>query len=559
MLLLSVVLVLVAAVTVTTIALKGGGADPAAAKSAACQGAPTVALNVSVAPEIAPAVKQVSDDWQKAGAKADGKCVQVKLTPADPRLVEQQLATSGAGAAMWIPDASIWAQQLSSTTASETGSTIKVTIDPSLASSPLVVVASPTEASSLAAHAPSWATLFAGTLNVPDPLASAAGALTVLTSDTLSSGDTSQANTALVATMAKLSHEMLAKPTAGFDQLAATSDSKELFTASEQAVIAQNKAKGNTFAVAVYPTDGSLSLDYPVVRLSHPKDDPALAAAAGAFEQQLRTTAAQQAYGALGFRSADGEPPAGVGAAQGVIPGGGTPLKMPTPDRTLDAIRLWQATVEDTNILVVLDVSGSMSEPAGNGKTKIQVASEAALAARSFIPDTSKLGLWVFSSNQTATTPWAQLVAPGLMSDKVGSVNRREAILQAITALPGRVHGETALYDTTRAAWEAARADYDPERANSIVLMTDGQNEYNNSIGLSDLLDTLKSEYDPNKPIQITTIGIGDQADKNALQQISDATHGTSYVVTNPDDIRGVFLDVLLHRPCSVNCPTTSP
>jgi len=553
MLLLGMVVVLVAAVTVTASALKGGNAGPASSDSAACHDAPTLALHVSVAPEIAPAVQQVSDSWQKAGAKADGKCVQVVLTRAEPSVAEQQLSTSSAGTSMWIPDASLWARQLSSATAGETGNTTKVTIGHSLANSPLVVVASPAKASSLAAHAPGWAALLGGALNLPNPLTSAVGALTLLTGDTLNSDVVSQANTALVATMAKLSHETLATPAAGFDALAATPDSQALFTASEQSVIAQNKAKGGVFAAAVYPTEGSLALDYPVVELSHPQDDPAVSKAVDAFEQRLRSAPAQRAYHALGFRSADGEPP------EGVIPGVGAPLPMPTPDRALDVIRLWRATVEDTNLLLAIDVSGSMLEPAGNGKSKIQVAADAFLTGGSFIPDTSKLGLWVFSSNQTATTPWAQLVAPGLMSARVGDGTRRDAIGRAIASMPSRVHGETALYDTTRAAWETMRADYDPERSNSIVLVTDGQNEYNNSISLATLLATLKSEYDPKKPIQITTMGIGRKADKKALQQISEATHSTSYIVTNANDIRGMFLDVILHRPCSVNCSTGSP
>jgi hypothetical protein len=48
--------------------------------------------------------------------------------------------------------------------------------------------------------------------------------------------------------------------------------------------------------------------------------------------------------------------------------------------------------------------------------------------------------------------------------------------------------------------------------------------------------------------VQLITIGMGPQADTEALQRISAATDAPSYVVRDPRDIGPVFDDALLQR-----------
>jgi hypothetical protein len=44
----------------------------------------------------------------------------------------------------------------------------------------------------------------------------------------------------------------------------------------------------------------------------------------------------------------------------------------------------------------------------------------------------------------------------------------------------------------------------------------------------------------------MVTIGIGAQADAGALRAISNATHGQSYLVLNPADIKSVLLQSIV-------------
>ena len=220
----------------------------------------------------------------------------------------------------------------------------------------------------------------------------------------------------------------------------------------------------------------------------------------------------------------------------------------PTATQTLSLLRLWNAAIADSNTLAVLDVSGSMADPAGNGQSKVSVAAGAARLAVSFFPNSSALGLWAFSSNQAGSTPWAQLVPLGLLGDRFGAVSRRQALLTAAASLPRRVHGGTALYDTALAAYRQVQLSYNPDKSNSVVLMTDGQNDYQGGHTLTELLAALRSAADPSRPIRIITIGIGPAVDADALGQIASATAGRYYQVRNATDITGVFLDAVSQR-----------
>lgn len=128
-----------------------------------------------------------------------------------------------------------------------------------------------------------------------------------------------------------------------------------------------------------------------------------------------------------------------------------------------------------------------------------------------------------------------------------GSAQRTQ-LLSGIAQLPDLVGGGTGLYDTALAAFRGARADYEPDAVNSVVLLTDGRNEDTDGIGLEELLRTLRREYDPDRPVRLITIGMGEDADTATLARISEATRGRAYTVRDPQDISDVLTAELLER-----------
>ena len=68
----------------------------------------------------------------------------------------------------------------------------------------------------------------------------------------------------------------------------------------------------------------------------------------------------------------------------------------------------------------------------------------------------------------------------------------------------------------------------------------------NNS--LPTLISTLKAAYNPHRPVHISTIAFGKDADVQALKQISAATGGHSYLARKPQDINTIFAEVALQN-----------
>lgn len=97
-------------------------------------------LDVAVAPEMAPPVQAVADEFNAEENTVDGDCVRVDVRQADPADVAYSM--TGAGATMgdtesdvWIPDSSVWPRQVQS----EAGDAIITETGTSLARTPLVL------------------------------------------------------------------------------------------------------------------------------------------------------------------------------------------------------------------------------------------------------------------------------------------------------------------------------------------------------------------------------------------------------------------------------------
>lgn len=165
-------------------------------------------------------------------------------------------------------------------------------------------------------------------------------------------------------------------------------------------------------------------------------------------------------------------------------------------------------------------------------------------------PNNAEVGAWVFSIDRGG---------PGIDYKEVAQIRplgarsadgrtHRDVLAEAVKKAMADVHGGTGLYDTTLAAYKKMLQTYDPNFSNSVIIMTDGENEDPNSISLEQLLAEIKQMQDPARPVLILTIGISDNADTQALKAIADATGGTSYTAKTANDIRAVFVNAIAAR-----------
>lgn len=291
--------------------------------------------------------------------------------------------------------------------------------------------------------------------------------------------------------------------------------------------------------VAVYPKEGTLLSDNPYIVLNESWVTDEKKKAAGDFLKYLREERQQRIFQDAAFRDYQGRAGSKISQANGMIPAEPKAVLSPPAPAVLDLVqKSWDSLRKRARVLEVIDVSGSMGEPVGSaGKTKLELAKEAAIRALSQYAPDDEVGLWVFSSNLDGRpTPYQELVPIRPVKDNLRTLQQR------IGGLVPR--GGTALYATTRAAVKHVRESFDPQRINAVVFLSDGKNEYPPDTNLDGLIRELGAE-DESVAVRVFTIGYGEDADMPVLRRIAEASRAAAYDASDPASIDKVFTNVI--------------
>jgi Ca-activated chloride channel homolog len=299
---------------------------------------------------------------------------------------------------------------------------------------------------------------------------------------------------------------------------------------------------------AVYPKEGTLQADYPWLVLRAPWVDDAKRAAASDFLLYLKSPSVQSRVQAAGFRSARGQPGAEISEEAGLLPD--QPRRVIPPPQPLvlaATLKAWDQTKRIANLLAVYDVSGSMNAVVpGTGRTKIDLARQAAMASLRLFTNESDIGTWEFSTGLAGRRDYRQAVpiAP-VGSKEPGGGTHLERLQRHLAGLTA-TNGDTALYDTTLAAYDYVKQHYAPDRLNLVVLLTDGHNDDpGGGLTLEQLLRRLRDGQKDDRKVHILSFAYGKDADVAALDQIGKATGGAVFPAPNPADIERVFVTAL--------------
>jgi hypothetical protein len=319
-----------------------------------------------------------------------------------------------------------------------------------------------------------------------------------------------------------------------------------LVPVSEQTVYAAHSGNADSSLVAVYPSEGSPWLDYPVFRVA--AGDGEQQAAVDSVVAALTSEAARTAAMEAGFRSTEGNSPPAAGEESGIREEAPEQVEL-DPAEVGGLLARLTSLAAPSRILAVLDVSKSMEAPAGNG-TRATLARDAARTTLSLVPGDYALGLWFFAYHLAGDQDWTELAPIRKLDADVDGQTQREFLDAQVATLPERLApGGTGLYDTTLAAVRAARANYDPSAVNSVLVMTDGTNEDDDAgITQENLLIQLRAEADPSRPIKVIGVALGPDADLSALEAIAEATDGAAYSAVDPTDLQAVLFDALRQR-----------
>ncbi|GAA4084408.1 substrate-binding and VWA domain-containing protein [Actinomadura miaoliensis] len=551
--------------------LLGVGVYAFAEVSGSCGDDNKLVLDVAVSADIQPAVVKAAQRFNDARHKVDGKCAQARVAKAEPSSVAPLLSGQAVPTAsnrrpdVWIPDTSLWTSLVRSSDKGKNA--VPATPGTSLASSPVVVGMPRTLATKLRRQGitanPSWDNLLnaaggtpggavtknqvipAGSVRllVPDPARNGAGMGALMVTSTLLTNDPNRDSifTGIVRTVRE---SMVPTVQGQFTRFRKGRTGRQpISLSSEQALYAFNRTGPAEPAVALYPVEGTLSLDYPFTVTT---GDGAERKAARLLERELTGEKSRQEMQELGFRTPDGKAPAGFGERVGMS--AARPRKLPSP-KDADVARVMQAWSKLTlglRILTVIDVSGSMAEKVGANTTRLQAVAQLSQGGLSMMSDDTELGTWVFSTKLQGAQDWREIVSLGPLGERVGSSTRRNLVLSNLGRIQPR--GDTGLYDTVLAAYKMMNDTYKPEFGNSILLLTDGKNDDTDGPTLQQTLSRLKAMVDPNKPIQVNMIGFGSGTDRNELEQIASLTNGDVQVAQTPREISKIFLKMLSRR-----------
>jgi Ca-activated chloride channel family protein len=312
--------------------------------------------------------------------------------------------------------------------------------------------------------------------------------------------------------------------------------------------------------VAIYPAEGTIMSDNPFFVLDAEWVSDLEKQGARHFEEFVQEPTNQERVLAFGFRPGNPEvqkvSPV-ITEENGVDPTEPQPLfSMPEPAVLDDLLTHWKEQRKPARVELVIDISGSMDEPAGDdsGATKLELAVEAALGAIDQFGPRDVVGLRVFSTKlgeddfPTILGPedeeeMVQLVAPGVVDE-----GQRRALEEALSGL--KPTNGTPLYAATQQAFDDVTASYDPNSINAVVLLSDGENDDTDPIDdpdqLEELLSTLEGEEGAQShPVRVFPIVYGADADAEKLERIAEASDSAVYSATDPSKIDRVLAAVI--------------
>ena len=554
-----------------------------------CTGMDTAVIDA--APDITPILTQLNTSWAATKPSVDGKCVSVSIYAKSSALMAVALGhawdaqTEGPAPTVWVPESSVWIQQAAY---NATAQALMPDLQPSLARSPNVIAMPKDEAVALGWSADKpmnfdWSDLLkdAQTKNfwlskgkpwgafrfvMTKPGNSTAGLLTLLsivdhdnsgsivfsndahsderqyltqliatTKQNAAVGDTSDVLTGMAAADTKSAQDALMYASA--------------FPALEQDVITYNERDPKEPLVAIYPKQGSYDADNPYLILNNPSWGSAESAtAAKAFEAYARSATAIAAFEKAGFRDSNRN---GTGAAfserYGVIADLNAPAIDNLPRSVLDPTSIeqttqaWNAATTTSNVLIVLDVSRSMSDNVpGTDKTRLEQSGEAVTAALAQFNPGSSVGLWEFATNLDGSKDYRSVVGIGPLDGNMpGGNTRAHDLATQIGQLRTQGAGE-GIYNTIDAAQKEVLASYDAQATNLVVVITDGHDSPASAAGKSSIdLDELKvnltSAHSGTKNVPVITIGLGTDADTASLADIARTSGGVAYTSTGFD------------------------
>jgi len=494
--------------------------------------------NVAVVADasIADTIKSFAEDYNREATPVGDTCVSVTVTQGDSDAVLAGLTTDwptelGELPALWIPASSVQSARLQSAVGKQA-----VSDDRSLVTTPVVLAVRPQLKNALAQDGwpslpglqtdqtaldsrdlPGWGSLRLALPTVGDADAAYLAAEAVATTSAPPDAppiDGLGAVRALLAgqpTLANATADEAWNALIGADDDAASPVHAVMMT-EQQLFTRSGDLPEELGAVVSWMPSGPVALaDYPTALLSGPWLVDEQIAAASEFARFIRKPEQIQDLVELGFR-VDGA----TAKSNDVVgfPDLGAPL--PPADDTLRA-----------------GIAGAVA-PAAGGATTVMLNQNlggvpAALSNRiAALPPNAVVGLWTFDGVQSRTP-----VSTGPLGDQLADQPRSAALTSVLDGLAPAGAGAVS-FTTLRLVYAEAVANYSPGQANSVLVITSGPHT-DRTLDGPGLQEFVNSSFDPERPVAINVIDIGEDPDRPTWEAVTQATGGSYQTVPASD------------------------
>jgi Ca-activated chloride channel homolog len=257
--------------------------------------------------------------------------------------------------------------------------------------------------------------------------------------------------------------------------------------------------------VALYPTEGTFWHEHPFGIVHADWTTEEQREAARVFTRYVLTPPVQRLIMSRGFRPANPDVPleAPVVPESGIDPKGPAATLPVPPVETINAIQQsWLLVKKQADILLVVDVSGSMAE-----EGRLNQAKKAMAAFLDRVELRNRVGLLTFSDSIQVSVP-------------IGNFEtNRDQIQTAIESL--QPEGGTELYAAVQQSVSLMNRDEQKDRIRVIVLLSDGQDTGARGITLNDAVQAITASYDSLNPVIVIPVAYGSDADFNALNTLA--------------------------------------
>ena len=305
----------------------------------------------------------------------------------------------------------------------------------------------------------------------------------------------------------------------------------DAFVVQEQMVVRYNAEAGfKDDLVAIYPVEGTLWEDHPLGLVEHPDRTDDERVAYQMFKEYLLTPETQRSILRHGYRPTDlsiplDDPESPISPSNGADPSKPyTTLQIPSASVIAVVKDVWWQTKRQSNVYLVVDVSGSM-----DGR-KLADAKD---ALRSYLAQVQgaeeRVGLIAFGNSANVIHDLRQVGQEGVRQDLDVSIDNLEA------------RGNTALLDGVDLALVRLQDLADTARINAILVMTDGK-ENRSRIELNELVAKLERSATEGAGVRVVVfcIAYGGDADLGMLEAISDPTGGFTRR-SDPETIEALY------------------